>query len=600
MEEERREPVPSTLEFEVLLALGAVGGGIVGLALARGVVVVVVVVVSPLARVVVLRKDVALVGGEEGAGLGGAADLGLVDDLVEDALGGLHAGGGLGGVVAGALAEVDGALGGLEAVEGRLGAPQRGVFVVVGFPGGGAVGGSAFAAARGRRGRRLLRRLERFFVVLAFVGVVVDGHFAPGSAVGDVGVLALERRPGAEDVAVERDAVLVDGRLAPAAGVVAEGGAVRDGGVEAGDAEVRVRRRRSVALHVDQPRRRRPVGHSQRCFERRGQRPRLLLEHVHLVLLAFVIQSAGARQSGLRLPLEERVVQHLVVHVHPPRPPRHAVPRLLLDLLQRLRLLDRLPDLLDAGLGDELRQHERLLLDAALALQIAPLVAPVPRHRDGVPVALQVNEQTRVAGSDVVGFDRLRSRHDLLQLRHRHPAQQLPLPPAQRRSLLLLLAVRVGFVDCDDARSESTVASVVVVVVSRRVVGGVLQVFVGPPRGQELGAREAGEDVLELLEHLARRRVRVVVAHADVLDVCNRRRLRRRRILRSLVALLLLALLLLRLLPRVPARLHRRLHHRRRSAFNWTAPASSATHKPNDRGRESHRWSNQEGLRIRG
>lgn len=59
-----------------------------------------------------------------------------------------------------------------------------------------------------------------------------------------------------EHVPVERLAGLVDGRLAPAAGVVAEGAALGDGRVEARDLQVGVRGRRPVALLRDQPRRR--------------------------------------------------------------------------------------------------------------------------------------------------------------------------------------------------------------------------------------------------------------------------------------------------------------------------------------------------------
>ena len=46
--------------------------------------------------------------------------------------------------------------------------------------------------------------------------------------------------------------------------VVAERGARRDGRVEPRDLEVGVRRRRPVALHVDEPRRRRGLAHAER------------------------------------------------------------------------------------------------------------------------------------------------------------------------------------------------------------------------------------------------------------------------------------------------------------------------------------------------
>mmetsp|Transcript_61613 Transcript_61613/g.148395 ORF Transcript_61613/g.148395 Transcript_61613/m.148395 type:complete len:291 (+) Transcript_61613:78-950(+) len=69
-------------------------------------------------------------------------------------------------------------------------------------------------------------------------------------------------RRRAEDVSVQRPAELVDRRLAPAARVVAVGCALGDGCVQPGDLQAGVRRRRAVALHVDQPRRRLVVIHA--------------------------------------------------------------------------------------------------------------------------------------------------------------------------------------------------------------------------------------------------------------------------------------------------------------------------------------------------
>jgi len=57
----------------------------------------------------------------------------------------------------------------------------------------------------------------------------------------------------AEHVAVERAAGLVDGRLSPAAGVVAEGAAVRNGRVQTRHLQIGVAGRRPVPLHRDQP-----------------------------------------------------------------------------------------------------------------------------------------------------------------------------------------------------------------------------------------------------------------------------------------------------------------------------------------------------------
>lgn len=53
--------------------------------------------------------------------------------------------------------------------------------------------------------------------------------------------------------------------------VVPEGAAGRDGGVEAGHLEVGVGGRRAVALHVDQPGRRRALVHTQSLTQRVGK-----------------------------------------------------------------------------------------------------------------------------------------------------------------------------------------------------------------------------------------------------------------------------------------------------------------------------------------
>lgn len=62
-------------------------------------------------------------------------------------------------------------------------------------------------------------------------------------------------------------------------------------------------------------------------------------------------------------------------------------------LLEAIGLLDRRPDLIDAGHGDKLRQLEGRLLYPSLPLQVLALLAPVPRHRHCVSVGLYVTRR---------------------------------------------------------------------------------------------------------------------------------------------------------------------------------------------------------------
>mmetsp|Transcript_12843 Transcript_12843/g.38241 ORF Transcript_12843/g.38241 Transcript_12843/m.38241 type:complete len:312 (+) Transcript_12843:803-1738(+) len=282
-----------------------------------------------------------------------------------------------------------------------------------------------------------------------------------------------------------------------------------------------VGRRRPVALHVDEPRRRRAVGHAQRGFERGRERARPLLLQVHLELLALVVQLAVARHGGLRLPLEEGVVQHLVVDVHAAHLGRDAVPLQRRHLLLRVGLLDRAPDLLDARLRDELRQLPGLLLHAPLALEVAALVAPVARHGHGVPRRLEEHEQLGVAGRDVVRLHDLGVGHGLLELGHGHARGGLAL--LFGHFLLLDLLLR-GF--------------------------GLLLLRgrgldLGLGRREGLGRGELGEDVLEEREG----RVAVVrgrhVLDRDLLRGVLGGRGRGRLLGRGRLGLLLLGLLLL-------------------------------------------------------
>ena len=91
-----------------------------------------------------------------------------------------------------------------------------------------------------------------------------------------------------------------------------------------------------------------------------------------------------------RLPLEKGVMQLLVVDVDLPHLRPDPLPHLGLERLLVLLLLQCLPHFHDAGCLDEFWQIERRLFDAALALEVLPLEAPVTWNGHRVPCRLHV------------------------------------------------------------------------------------------------------------------------------------------------------------------------------------------------------------------
>ena len=72
-------------------------------------------------------------------------------------------------------------------------------------------------------------------------------------------------------------------------------------------------------------------------------------------------------------------------------------------LLEAVRLLDRRPNLIDPGHGDELGQLEGRLLYPSLPLQVLALLAPVSWHRDGVAVGLNIGSKTTTRHTHTAG-----------------------------------------------------------------------------------------------------------------------------------------------------------------------------------------------------
>ena len=105
--------------------------------------------------------------------------------------------------------------------------------------------------------------------------------------------------------------------------------------------------------------------------------------------------------------LEEGVVQLLVIYVDLSHLRLHALARLRLERHVGLLLFDRVTHGCNTGVGDVRRELERGFLNTTLALQIVALGAPMCGDRDGVAVALEVEEQPWVGRGNVCPLDDL-------------------------------------------------------------------------------------------------------------------------------------------------------------------------------------------------
>lgn len=116
----------------------------------------------------------------------------------------------------------------------------------------------------------------------------------------------------AKHVAVERTTKLIERSATPLARLEAPRGAGRQRCVETGDAQIRIRRRRADALHVDEPRRRVALAHAERRAQFGRQHAGPLRRQLRFVLAALVVHVAVRRQVGrFALVFEEGIVQHL-------------------------------------------------------------------------------------------------------------------------------------------------------------------------------------------------------------------------------------------------------------------------------------------------
>ena len=90
-------------------------------------------------------------------------------------------------------------------------------------------------------------------------------------------------------------------------------------------------------------------------------------------------------------------ISHVIVDIHLSHLGGHLIPLLGLHLLPILLLLVGLAHVRNAGGLNEVRELERRLLNAALALEVLALLGPVPGDRDRIPVSLTRWEDSQVS-----------------------------------------------------------------------------------------------------------------------------------------------------------------------------------------------------------
>ena len=112
----------------------------------------------------------------------------------------------------------------------------------------------------------------------------------------------------------------------------------------------------------------------------------------NLKLLALKVQIPGFGHLGFGLVDEERIVQNLIIDIHAPELGRFRIFCLLFQRLGVFLLRVVVANLLNSRGANKIRQLPRRLLDPSLTLQKRPLLAPMSRHRDRVPVRLEKDE----------------------------------------------------------------------------------------------------------------------------------------------------------------------------------------------------------------
>mmetsp|Transcript_20016 Transcript_20016/g.34446 ORF Transcript_20016/g.34446 Transcript_20016/m.34446 type:complete len:200 (+) Transcript_20016:1145-1744(+) len=178
--------------------------------------------------------------------------------------------------------------------------------------------------------------------------------------------------------------------------------------IQSWNPRIRVGRRRTVPLHINQPRRGTVfVRHSQRLPQPFRHVPRAKIGGFgRFVLLPLVVEIAKRCHVGrFCLMLEKCFVQGAIIDVHPSPPTGHPHAVLLLHGHFALVLGRGIAHVANPRLDDEVRQRERRLFDAALPLQILPFAPPVPRDGDGPDHPLQIHQEIGIGGRDVVGLD---------------------------------------------------------------------------------------------------------------------------------------------------------------------------------------------------
>lgn len=133
------------------------------------------------------------------------------------------------------------------------------------------------------------------------------------------------------------------------------------------------------------------------------------------------------RQPRPRLVSKERIVQLLIVDIDLAHLGLDPLPGLGLQFGRILLLFDRVPELHNPCILDKIRQVKGHLFDTALALEVLALLVPVHGDRDGVAVALELDQQVRVRGGHVDPVHDLGVLGHLLQDRDAHPVQPLEL-----------------------------------------------------------------------------------------------------------------------------------------------------------------------------
>mmetsp|Transcript_21580 Transcript_21580/g.46804 ORF Transcript_21580/g.46804 Transcript_21580/m.46804 type:complete len:200 (+) Transcript_21580:760-1359(+) len=170
---------------------------------------------------------------------------------------------------------------------------------------------------------------------------------------------------------------------------------------------IRIRRRGSIPLHINQPRRRTIlIRHPQRLSQPFTHIPRSKIRTLgSLILLPLVIQITKLSQLlRFRLMLEECLVEGAVVDVHAPSAAGDTETVLLFNGHFVFVFGGGGADVADSGFDYKVWEGEGWLFHSSLSLQILPLPPPVPRNRHSPLHTLQINQKLWIRRSDIMSF----------------------------------------------------------------------------------------------------------------------------------------------------------------------------------------------------